>query len=62
MGRYEKYHDVVSDPLTNIVDAISGTTTKKTVLIDKDTGKRAEAYGSNYKETDRKAWEKLQKK
>ena len=62
MGRYEKYHNVVSDPITNIVDAITGTTTKQTVMVDRETGKRTEAYGSNYKQTDRKAWEKLHKK
>ncbi|MBC8459745.1 MAG: hypothetical protein H8D67_17270 [Deltaproteobacteria bacterium] len=51
MGRYEKYHNVVSDPITNIVDVLTGTTTTKTVMVDKETGKRAEAYGSSYKET-----------
>jgi hypothetical protein len=62
MGRYEKYHNVVSDPITSIVDAMCDTTTRRTVLIDKETGKRAEAHGKTYKETDRKAFEKLQKK
>lgn len=62
MGRYEKYHGVVSDPLTNIADAISGTCTKKTVMVDKDMGKGAESYGKSYKETNRKAWGKLHKK
>ena len=62
MGRYEKYHNIVSDPLTMIVDTICDTTTKKTVLIDKETGKRVEAYGKSYEETDRKAFEKLHKK
>lgn len=62
MGRYKTYHGVVSDPLTNIVDAICGTSTKKTVMVDKDTGTRSESYGNSYKETDRKAWEKLHKK
>jgi len=65
MGRYKKYHDVVADPITSFVDAICGTITKKTVLIDKKTGKRVEGYGRSYEESDqsdRKAWKKLHKK
>ncbi len=62
MGRYKKYHDIVADPITSFVDAICGSTTKKTVLIDKKTGKRVEGYGRSYEESDRKAWKKLHKK
>ena len=62
MGRYKKYHDVVVlDPFGAIAEAVCGPA-KKTILIDKKTGKRVEGYGRSYEESDRKAWKKLHKK
>ena len=55
MGRHQKYHDIVTDPITLIVNAICDTTTKTTGFIGKKTGKHVEGYGRSYEESDRKA-------
>ena len=57
MGRYEKSHGWQNTMIPPLIDLAH-----KTVIKDKESGKRGEGLGRSYEESDRRAWKKLQEK